>query len=173
MSHAKTFKNLGDLVEKVSKLTGVEYIYPNEIRGDISFTDNLNLDKKNSDITLSYILHKNGYTRVEDESKQVKIIEAENIRYYPTKLFYVDKKTGVTFPENYDYNMMSYEFTNKDEKNIAKIIAQAFRPFLSRYGRIIHAENRILVQDIGLNLKRLYGMIISLLDSESNQGKKI
>lgn len=145
-------------VEKVSKLTKTQYIFPYNLKGRIGLSKNFILNKKNADSFLSYILSENGYTRIKENAKTYRIIVAKNVRYNPLKLVKASKENKPKLNDNFDYFMMEYKLSNT---GIASSIARSLRPFMSRYGRIIAAEHadKIIVQDTAKNLHRLYRLI--------------
>jgi general secretion pathway protein D len=149
---------LKDYVEKVSKLTGVQYVYPKKLEGDIGLSKNFKLTKDNADSFLSYILSVNGYTRITESKKTFHIVPSRDVRYTPTKMYLANKNLFPNIPNNHDYALMTYDLKNKGfEENIVRSI----RPFMSRYGRIISMKQlgNILIQDTGKNLRRVYQLI--------------
>ena len=81
-----------------------------------------------------------------------KVINARDIRYTPTKIY-----TGNYTPdtENYVMRVISLKSVSAAE------IARNFRPFMSRYGRIIDIKqtNTIIIADTGSNINRLAKMV--------------
>jgi len=151
-------KGLADCVQRVSKLTGKKYFYGKDLKGDVKSTTNFELNMKNADTFISMALNENGYTRVPlVEKNSFRIIHARDIRYTPVPIFIAGE---TVIPENDDYIMMTVnlKFVNSTE------VTRSFRPFMSRYGRIIDIKqkNRIIVQDTGKNAKRLLHLIKTL-----------
>lgn len=167
MAKSKPSGGLNTFVEKVSKMTGVQYIYPSEFKGKVKLSNNFSLNKKNADSTLSYILSLNGYTRVSHTDGVMKIVQSRDIRYTPTKLSSTNKKVPPKILKNYDYSMMEYTM---ETPGYTTEITRSLRPFMSRYGRIIDLKyaNKLLIQDTGVNLYRLYGLIRGMDTSPKN-----
>ena len=150
--------NLIKYVEKVSKLTGQKYVYGKSLKGSITLTSNYKLTKDNADSTLSLILNENGYTRVPlQEDNSYRIINARDVRYTPTKIYIAGKDT---LPNNDDYLMLIIDLKEVNSTEITR----SFRPFMSRYGRIIDIKqkNRIIIQDTAKNARRMLTLTKSI-----------
>ena len=158
MAKSNAKDELNSFVEKVSKMTGVQYIYPSDFKGKVKLSKNFILNKKNADYTLSYVLSLNGYTRIKNDDHVMKIIGARDVRYTPTELSVTSKKHPPKMLKNFDYSMMEYTM---ETPGYTTEITRSLRPFMSRYGRIIDLKyaNKLLIQDTGANLYRLYGLI--------------
>jgi general secretion pathway protein D len=96
-------------------------------------------------------LNINGYTLVKSGSFY-KIVQSRDIRYTPTKIY-----TGTYTPETENYVMRIITLKNVNSTEVTR----SFRPFMSRYGRIIDIKqtNTIIVQDTGSNINRLVRLI--------------
>ena len=96
-------------------------------------------------------LNSNGYTLVKS-GKFYKIVQARDIRYTPTKIY-----TGAYTPDTENYVMRIIPLKNINSTEVTR----SFRPFMSRYGRIIDIKqtNTIIVQDTGTNIQRLLRLI--------------
>ncbi len=162
--------DLTKVVDKVSKLTGDKYILPKELKGSFSSTKNLQITKENSSKILSLLLHRNGYTRVKIDQGLYSIMEARDIRYETTEIFKGDKSTEMKVPYTHDYYMYEYSLENE---GVSTDMTRAFRPFMSRYGRIIdlNTTNKIIIQDTGVNIHRLVN-IIKTTDRSPNEEEK-
>lgn len=143
-------------VNYVAELTGAEYSSYEKLKGEVFRSKNYKITKENADNYLSELLNQNGYTRVKTGKDKYQIISARDIRYNPTKL--IDGNTKKA-PNNDDYYMMSYQLKNKELSSTE--ITRSFRPFMSRYGRIIDIKlhNQIIIQDTGRNLNRMQGLL--------------
>lgn len=162
LAFAKTSnEDLKTLVNKVSEITGIKYIYPSELKGGIGLSENYELNKENADKSLSYILHENGYTRLPHEKGVMKIVSSRDIRYHATDLVSADRNQVPEIPNNHDYYMMEFQM---DNTGLTSEITRSLRPFMSRYGRIIDVKhaNKLIVQDTGINLLRMHGLIASM-----------
>lgn len=156
--YAKPFcHKLSDCVQKVSKLTDKKYIYDaKDLKGTINITNNYKVTKENADLFLSAALNKNGYTRVPFKTglgDGYEIVENRDIRYTATPMFHAEKEA---IPHTYDYIMVTFKLKGVSSTEITR----SFRPFMSRYGRLIDikANNTIIIQDTGVNAKRLYDL---------------
>ena len=60
-------------------------------------------------------------------------------------------------PNSYDYFMATINLKGLNSKEITR----SFRPFMSRYGRLINLKqsNQIIIQDTGANINRLISLI--------------
>ena len=163
--------NLEKIVEKVSEITNVKYIYTVDLKGKAQFSKNFKLTKNNADSTLSHLLNLNGYTRVVVAPGIKKIIDSRDVRYSAIPSILSSKTTQPNIPANSDYYMLKYRFESEVS---TKDITRGLRPFLSRYGRIVDVDQtrEIIVQDTGLNLSRLYQLILSMDKNISDEYKK-
>ena len=92
-----------------------------------------------------------GYTLVKNGAFY-NIVQQRDIRYTPTKIY-----TGEFTPntDNFIMKIIPLEHINSKE------ITRSFRPFMTRYGRIIEIPetNTVLIQDSGVNVNRLTSLI--------------
>lgn len=81
-----------------------------------------------------------------------KIMNIRDIRYVPTKIY-----TGSYTPDTEQHVMKVISLKNVD----ANEISRNFRPFMSRYGRIIDIKqtNTVIISDTGDNISRLEKLI--------------
>ena len=81
-----------------------------------------------------------------------KIMNIRDIRYVPTKIY-----TGSYTPDTERHVMKVISLKNVD----ANEISRNFRPFMSRYGRIIDIKqtNTVIISDTGANISRLEKLI--------------
>jgi len=140
-------------------LTDKQIIFDQDVKGVVHFSKNLKITKENSEIIFSDLLSMVGLAKIHLKDNIWKIINARDIRYTPTKLIdgYVDE-----IPDNSDYIQAIFQLKNKDYTGQ---IVRNFRPFMSRYGRIldIKRSNSIIITDSGVNIKRLK-KLIKILD---------
>jgi type II secretory pathway component GspD/PulD (secretin) len=160
----KTCKNLDTCIELVSKLTKKKYIIDKDVKGAIKVSSNFKLNKENADDFLSEVLSINGYTRVPSKKDQWTIINTRDVRYMPTKNYIYGKDK---IPTNFDYIMVTVKLKNP---HIASEVSRNFRPFMSRYGRIIDIKNPgiIIINDTGKNVHRLLSLI-EILDKKPSK----
>ena len=145
-------ENLKSCIKHVSSLTGDQYIYVNELDKEAAkLSENFKITKENANDLLAELLNLNGYAKVKEPNGHWKIINARDIRYIavPTLTYGKD-----TIPNNYDYYLTTIKLKNK---YLSSNIARSFRPFMSRYGRIIEIKNSglIIISDTGINTNRL------------------
>jgi general secretion pathway protein D len=128
------------------------------IKGDIRLSKNFKLNKENADEFISRSLFLNGYTRVPlDGEEGFMIINSRDVRYTPVPQYAATKIKEAGIPHNHDYYQLTY---TADNPRLMHEYTRSVRPFLSRYGRIINAKysNFVIIQDTGVNLKRLYNL---------------
>jgi type II secretory pathway component GspD/PulD (secretin) len=72
-------------------------------------------------------------------------------------------------PSNFDYIMVTVKLKNP---HIASEVSRNFRPFMSRYGRIIDIKNPgiIIINDTGKNVHRLLSLI-EILDKKPSKAE--
>tara|TARA_B100000925_G_C22008038_1_gene474678 strand:- start:3554 stop:4186 length:633 start_codon:yes stop_codon:yes gene_type:complete len=171
IEHQTVRGTLKEIVERVSNITKVKYIYKIDLKGNAQFSKNFKITKINADSTLSHLLNLNGFTRVEVEPGIKKIIEAKDVRYSAVPSIETSKKITPNIPANSDYFMLKYRFESEVS---TKDIQRSLKPFLSRFGRIVDVgqTREVILQDTGLNLKRLYRLLISMDKNISNEYKK-
>lgn len=143
-AQAATCKRLMDCVTEASRLTGVKYIFPENMFKQQEMNVELILDEKNADAVLSEALAMFEYMKVPTKVEKVwQIISARDIRYHadlPT--FKASKKSLPKLPENQDPIYLEYQTSQgADVGNIARNL----RPFLSRYGRVIDMRSGLIV----------------------------
>ncbi len=163
----KTCSDIASCLELSSRITGTKYIYGKDIKGKINFSKNFVINKTNVDRTISQVLYTNGYTRIPSGENTFQIISARDIRYTPVPTFEIFKDK---IPENHDYFMANYKLKNP---YIVNEIVRNFRPFMSRYGRILDVKKpgMIIITDTGKNINRL-AKLITFLDKDLNDDEK-
>ena len=148
-------KTLSLCISEVSKLTNQQYTIGTKLTV-VNFQEvQFNGDVESIDKLFSQLLFNYGYTRVPSVNNSWMIIASRDIRYNPTPLLDSQKDE---IPNNYDFVMASYQLKNKFQANT---ITRAFRPFMSRYGRIISMEGsgKVVIQDTGVNINRLISLV--------------
>lgn len=151
----KTCVTIQDCVELVSKLTNKKYILDKSIKGSIKLSKNFKITKENAGDFISEVLSINGYTRIPSTKDQWTVINARDVRYIATPSYEHGKDE---VPDNYDHAMVTIKLKNP---YITSEISRNFRPFMSRYGRIIDIKDQgvIIINDTGKNIHRLLGLI--------------
>lgn len=147
------FENIAltDLTKHMQKLTGLNLILDKDLKGKITIMAPNPITV--GDVWKAYLtaLNINGYTLVKSGAFY-KIVNSRDIRYTPTKIY-----TGNYTPNTENYAMRIIPLKNINSSEVTR----SFRPFMSRYGRIIEIKqtNTIIVQDTGENINRLVRLI--------------
>ena len=143
--------SLKDLVKQMQKMTGINLILDKDLKGKISIMAPSPITVGDAWKAFLTALNLNGYTLVKT-GEFYKIINSRDIRYTTTK-FYTGNYTPET--ENYVMRILPLKNINSTE------ITRSFRPFMSRYGRIIDIKqtNTIIIQETGTNINRLVRLI--------------
>lgn len=143
--------SLTDLTKHMQKLTGINLILDKDLKGKVSIMAPTAITVGDAWKAYLTALNLNGYTLVKSGSFY-KIVNARDIRYTPTKIY-----TGNFTPNTDNYVMRILPLKNINSTEVTR----SFRPFMSRYGRIIDIKqtNTIIVQDTGSNINRLTRLI--------------
>lgn len=143
--------SLTDLTKHMQKLTGINLILDKDLKGKVSIMAPTAITVGDAWRAYLTALNLNGYTLVKS-GKFYKIVNARDIRYTPTKIY-----TGNFTPNTDNYVMRILPLKNINSTEVTR----SFRPFMSRYGRIIDIKqtNTIIVQDTGSNINRLTRLI--------------
>jgi general secretion pathway protein D len=147
------FPNVGleELTKHMQKLTGINLIIDKELKGKISIVAPTPITVGDAWKAYLSALNINGYSLVKSGAFW-KIVNARDIRYTPTKIY-----TGNYTPDTENYVMRIIPLKNISSAEVTR----SFRPFMSRYGRIIDIKqtNTVIVQDTGDNINRLVRLI--------------
>jgi len=143
--------SLQDLTKHMQKLTGLNLIIDKDLKGKISISAPTPITVGDAWKAFLAALNMNGLTMVKSGAFY-KIVQARDIRYIPTKIY-----TGNYVPETENYLMKIIALKNINSTEVSR----SFRPFMSRYGRIIEIKqtNTIIIQDTGSNINRLMRLI--------------
>ncbi|RLA65398.1 MAG: type II secretion system protein GspD [Epsilonproteobacteria bacterium] len=143
--------SLKDLVKQMQQMTGINLILDKDLKGKISIMAPSPITVGDAWKAFLTALNLNGYTLVKS-GEFYKIVNSRDIRYTSTK-FYTGSYTPDT--ENYVMRILPLKNINSTE------ITRSFRPFMSRYGRIIDIKqtNTIIIQETGTNINRLVRLI--------------
>ena len=154
-------EDLKDCVSLVSDITGEKYVAFKELKGKVHLSDNFKIHKKNADLFLSGALNENGYTRIKMKTGEWKIINVRDVRYSMEDTVEYGKDK---IPHNYDYVTASFKLKNK---YLTGELTRSFRPFLSRYGRILDVKNAntVIINDTGIGVHK-FAKMIKLMDKE-------
>jgi general secretion pathway protein D len=140
-----------DLTKHMQKLTGINLIIDNDVKGKISISAPSAITVGDAWKAYLAALELRGFTVVK-AGKFYKVISGRNARYSPTTIY-----TGAYTPDTESQVMKVITLKNVD----AKQITRSFRPFMGRNGRILEIDqtNSIIVADTGANINRLERLI--------------
>ena len=140
-----------ELTRHMQKLTGINLILDKDVKGKVSITAPTPITVGDAWKAYLAALNMAGYTLVKSGAFY-KIINARDVRYVPTEIY-----TGSYTPNTESHMMKVLSLKNVD----AAEISRNFRPFMSRYGRIIDIKqtNTIIISDTGSNIARLERLI--------------
>ena len=140
-----------ELTKHMQQLTGINLILDKDVKGKVSITAPTPITVGDAWKAYLAALNMAGFTLVQSGAFY-KIINARDVRYVPTKIY-----TGSYTPETESHIMKVMALKNVD----AAEISRNFRPFMSRYGRIIDIKqtNTIIISDTGANIVRLEKLI--------------
>lgn len=140
-----------EITKHMQKLTGINLILDKDVKGKISIIAPTPITVGDAWKAYLAALNMAGYTLVKSGAFY-KVINNRDIRYTPTKIY-----TGNYTPDTENYVMRVISLKNVS----AAEIARNFRPFMSRYGRIIDIKqtNTIIIADTGSNINRLAKMV--------------
>ncbi len=140
-----------ELTKHMQQLTGINLILDKDVKGKVSITAPTPITVGDAWKAYLAALNMAGFTLVQSGAFY-KIINARDVRYVPTKIY-----TGAYTPETETHIMKIMALKNVD----AAEISRNFRPFMSRYGRIIDIKqtNTIIISDTGANIVRLEKLI--------------
>lgn len=140
-----------DLTKHMQKLTGLNLILDKDIKGKISISSPTAITIGDAWKAYLQALSINGYSLVKSGAFYT-IVNNRDIRYSPTTMY-----TGTYTPntENYVMQIIPLKYVNSRE------VSNSFRPFMSRYGRIIEIKqtNTVIVQETGTHINRLMKLI--------------
>ncbi len=143
--------SLTDLTKQMQKLTGLNLIMDKDLKGKVSIMAPSPITVGDAWRAYLTALEMNGYTLVKSGAFY-KIVSTRDIRYTPTRIY-----TGSFTPNTDNYVMRILPLKNINSTEVTR----SFRPFMSRYGRIIEIKqtNTIIIQDTGSNINRLTRLI--------------
>ncbi len=143
--------SLVELTKYMQDLTGINLILDKELKGKISIMAPTPITVGDAWKAFLTALNINGYTLVRSGAFY-KIVNSRDVRYTPTKIY-----TGNYTPDTENYVMRVIPLKNINSTEVTR----SFRPYMSRYGRIIDIKqtNTVIVQDTGSNINRLMRLI--------------
>lgn len=143
-----------DLTKKMQEMTGINLIVDKDIKGKISISTQTPITIGDAWKAYLQALSINGYSLVKSGAFYT-IVNNRDIRYSPTKMY-----TGNYTPDTESYVMQIIPLKYVSSREITN----SFRPFMSRYGRIleIRQTNTIIIQETGTHINRLMKLIKSI-----------
>jgi len=149
-----------EITKYMQKLTGINLILDNNVKGKVSISAPTPITVGDAWKAYLTALSMNSLALVK-EGEFYRIINARDIRYTPTKIYTGDYVPDV---ENYMMKIIALKHVDANE------IVRNFRPFMSRYGRILDIKqtNTIIVTDTGTNINRLM-KLVKFLDISGHQ----
>lgn len=140
-----------ELTKHMQSLTGINLILDKDVKGKVSITAPTAITVGDAWKAYLAALNMAGYSLVKSGAFY-KVVNTRDVRYFPTKIY-----TGSYTPETEAHMMKVISLKNVD----AGEITRNFRPFMSRYGRIIDIKqtNTIIIADTGSNIVRLEKLI--------------
>ena len=140
-----------ELTKHMQDLTGINLILDKDVKGKVSISAPTPITVGDAWKAYLAALNMAGYTLVK-AGAFYKIINARDVRYVPTKIY-----TGGYTPDTEAHIMKVMTLRHVD----AAEISRNFRPFMSRYGRIIDLKqtNTVIISDTGSNIARLVTLI--------------
>lgn len=140
-----------ELTKHMQKLTGINLIVDKDVKGKVSIMAPSPITVGDAWKAYLAALNMAGHTLVKS-GEFYKVINARDVRYVPTTIY-----TGSYTPDTEAHVMKIISLKNVD----ASEISRNFRPFMSRYGRIIDIKqtNTIIISDTGANINRLERLI--------------
>lgn len=140
-----------ELTKHMQEITGINLILDKDVKGKVSITAPKPITVGDAWKAYLAALNMAGFTMVKSGAFY-KIINARDVRYTPTQIY-----TGSYTPETESHIMKIISLKNVD----AAEISRNFRPFMSRYGRIIDIKqtNTLIITDTGANINRLEKLI--------------
>ncbi len=140
-----------ELTKHMQELTGINLILDKEVKGKVSISAPTPITVGDAWKAYLAALNMAGYSLVK-AGAFYKIVNARDVRYVPTKIY-----TGSYTPETDTHIMKVLPLRHVD----AAEISRNFRPFMTRYGRIIDLKqtNTLIIQDTGANITRLVTLL--------------
>lgn len=140
-----------EVTKHMQELTGINLILDKDVKGKVSITAPTPITVGDAWKAYLAALNMAGFTMIK-AGAFYKIINARDVRYSPTKIY-----TGAYTPETEAHVMKVMSLRHVD----AAEISRNFRPFMSRYGRIIDLKqtNTVIISDTGANIARLVTLI--------------
>ena len=143
--------SLQDLTKHMQKLTGINLIIDKELKGKITISASTAITVGDAWRAYLSALNTGGYSLVK-QGAFYSIVQTRDIRYTTTKIY-----QGDFIPNTENYIMKIFPLENISVKELTR----SFRPFMTRYGRIIDVPqtNTVIIQDTGTNVNRLASLI--------------
>ena len=143
--------SLQDLTKHMQKLTGINLIIDKELKGKITISASTAITVGDAWRAYLSALNTGGYSLIK-KGAFYSVVQTRDIRYTTTKIY-----QGDFIPNTENYIMKIFPLENISVKELTR----SFRPFMTRYGRIIDVPqtNTVIIQDTGTNVNRLASLI--------------
>ncbi len=140
-----------DVTKHMQELTGINLILDKDVKGKVSISAPTPITVGDAWKAYLAALNMAGYALVKTGAFY-KVIRSSDLRYTPTTIY-----TGDFIPDTENYMMKIIALKNVD----ATEIERNFRPFMTRFGRIIAIKqtNTIIITDTGNNINRLMTLV--------------
>lgn len=161
-SFATQCQDLEKCIKAVSELTGDKYIFDAEVKGKVSSSENVELNKGNATLLLTKALYMNGFTRAPlGEKNTYQILNIRNARdgLLPKLIGTTDNPPE--FPNHWDIITFVYKVKYPE---VVEEMARTARSFMPPNARIIPSEltGQIFFTDAAPNIKNVYEIIRGL-----------
>ncbi|MCC7442200.1 MAG: hypothetical protein IT285_11235 [Bdellovibrionales bacterium] len=147
----------------VGTMLDEKYIYlPDEMKGKVEGTPNLELTAGNAELLFTQMLHMQGYSRVPTgQPRTYQIMKTRDARDSAIPLFKADQKSNLNLPNTWDIVTLQYQATHKDA---VEYMARSARSFMPANSRIIPSElsGQLLLTDAAINLRKLVEILRGL-----------
>jgi general secretion pathway protein D len=143
--------DLLDLTKHMQKLTGINLILDKDVRGKVSILAPSPITVGDAWKAYLTALNLNNYTLVKSGAFY-KIVASRDARYTPTKIY---RGNYTPDTENYVMRIIPLKHIQANE------ISRSFRPFMSRFGRIIDIKqtNTVIIHDTGQIINNMVQLI--------------
>jgi general secretion pathway protein D len=148
---------LHSCIKALSDSSDFDYIFPQKLKGEVNVSERFSGVSENVDRFISFLLAEYGYSRLPIDKKTFMVINARDVRYKSTPRLEASYESLPQMPDNNDFYTLTYQVRYPE---LAKDLSRSFRPFLSRYGRIVDVKNtgKLIIHDTVQNLKKLLSL---------------
>jgi len=153
--------DLKSCIENVSALTGEQYVFDRDVKGEMHFTDNLPFEKEDAELIFTTVLFQNGVARVPMKPGVYQILRINDAKGKDLPYYTCDQRNPPKLPNTYDLVTMEYKFTNPA---MAKESENVIRTYSDMGARIYGVESNgtLIIVEVAKNLNKIYRMLVSL-----------